>query len=126
MKNIIKYPALFIAVLGFVSSCGNEIAVQPGMDETLLYEKAGLVDSAVVYGCYAYSHRYLIEDTLQLTDFSGLRAEFDSHTSIDFSTITFLYNTIDSSNVEALAVSNSELNGFHSFEFTKSADMMWF
>lgn len=126
MKSRILYLVLLIAVLTLVSSCGNDAANQPPMNETILFEKTGLVDSAVVYGCYAYTLRYLIEDTLELSSFSRLRVEFDGRTSSDFSTITFLYNTNDSSNVEAFAVSNSNLNGFHSFEFAKSADMMWF
>ena len=126
MKSSLKYYIFLITALSLISSCSNDIVNQPGMNETLLFEKTGLVDSAVVYGCYAYTLRYLIEDTLDLSGFTRLRGEFDGYSTSDYSTISFLYNTIDSSNVEAYAVSNSSLNGFHSFEFTKSADMIWF
>lgn len=116
---------LLIAVTLF-NSCSNDTITQPGLNETLLFEKAGLVDSAVVYGCYAYTLRYFIEDTLNLSGYTGLRGEFDGYSTSDFSTISLLYNTGDSSNVLAYAVNNASLDGFHSFEFARSADMMWF
>jgi len=109
----------------FFISCGDN-AVEPVVNEQVLFEKQGLVDSAVVTGCYAFTVRYLVPDTLELGDYSKIKIEFDGYTTSDYSTILVLYHTDDTSNVIAYEVSNMELNGFHSFETAKPSGRAWF
>ena len=107
-------------------SCSQDSPAGNDLTETVLFEKSGLVDSAVVTGCYAYTLRYFVPETILTADYNRLRAEFDGFSTSDVSTISLIYNTVDSSNVFAYEVSNLDLNGFHSFNIAKSAGNMWF
>lgn len=124
MRSLILIICLALCV-SFLVSCGDN-AVDPGINETVLFEKPGLVDSAVVTGCYAFTVRYLVPDTLELGDYSKIKIEFDGYTTSDYSTILVLYHTDDTANVIAYEVSNMELNGFHSFETAKPSGRAWF
>ncbi|MBZ0203909.1 MAG: hypothetical protein IT281_06390 [Ignavibacteria bacterium] len=118
-------PILCTGLLFCFYSCSNESPVGTSADETILFEMHGLVDSAVVTGCYAYTHRYFVPDTLSLSSYSKIKVEFDGFSTSDHSTISFLYNSIDSTNVEVFSVMNSDLNGYHSFSFDKPANVIW-
>lgn len=108
-----------------LSSCSDD-AVKPALNETVIYEKSGLVDSAVVYGCYAYTVRFLVPDTLELSLYSKVKVSFDGFANSDGSSISVLYNTADSTNVTAYYVENQiNVNKLHNFEFQKPSDMIW-
>lgn len=124
MKSLILIICFALSVSFFVS-CGDT-SVDPGINQTVLFEKPGLVDSAVVTGCYAYTVRYLVPDTLALNEYSKLKIEFDGYSTSDFSTITILYHTDDTTNAIAYEVRNANLNGFHSFEMQIPSNRAWF
>jgi len=114
-----------IAAAFFISSCGED-AVQPNENRTLLFEKQGLVDSAVVYGCYAYTVRYFVPDTLEINSFSKIRIEFDGYANSDGSRISIIYNTPDTANVFVYEVEDQMyVNKYHSHSFQKPANMVW-
>jgi hypothetical protein len=107
------------------SSC-SEDAVDPALNETVLFEKSGLVDSAVVNGCYPYTVRYLVPDTLELSSYAKVKVTFDGFANSDGSSISVLYNTADSTNVTTYYVVNQTgINKLHGFEFRKPSDMTW-
>jgi hypothetical protein len=117
---------LFICAL-FLSSCGDNAVSPSAENETVLFEKQGLVDSAVVYGCYAYTVRYLVPDTFSFNGYSRIKIMFDGFANSDGSSISILYNTQDSSNVQVYSVENERLvNRVHTFEFTKPSSSAWF
>lgn len=124
MKKAVLIFFFAVSIILLVS-CG-ENAVDPGMNETVLFEKPGLVDSAVVTGCYAYTVRYIVPDTLSIESYSKLKVEFDGYSTSDFSTITILYHTDDTTNAIAYEVRNANINGFHSFEMPKPSGRAWF
>ena len=105
-------------------SCNDGDVVVPDQG-TLLFEKSGLVDSVVVYGCYAHSSLYEVPDTLLLNGFSKLRVEFDGNVNSD-GTIIFVYLTsLDDEDIEIYKVRDiSEINKLHSlhasFTFQKA------
>jgi hypothetical protein len=106
-------------------SC-SEDAVKPGLNETVLFEKSGLVDSAVVYGCYPYTVRYLVPDTLELSSYSKVRVIFDGFANSDGSSISVLYNTADSTNITVYYVEDqANINKLHRVDFVKPSDMTW-
>lgn len=118
---------LFCCIAVMLSSC-SEDAVSPVVEnETVLFEKQGLVDSAVVYGCYAYTVRYFVPDTFSFNGYNKLKIMFDGFANSDGSSISILYNTQDSTNVQVYSVENERLvNRIHTFEFTKPSSSAWF
>ena len=85
--------------------------------ETLIFEKAGLVDSIVVYGCYSYTLIYEVPDTLQLGTYSKLRAEFDGNVNSDGTIIKLYMNSTEEEYFELYKVENaSGINKIHSVE----------
>ncbi len=76
------------------------VAVAPPSNTgVVIYDRAGLVDSAVVNGCYSDTRRFFV-DTLALAGYSKVKVEFDGLTNSDGSYIRVYYNTPDSSNIE--------------------------
>lgn len=120
------YIALLFAVVLF-SSCGDD-AVDPTVNnETILFEKTGLVDSAVVFGCYEYTVRYLVEDTFSFDGYSKVKIMFDGFANSDGSRISVLYNTQSSSNnIIYQAEDIIFVNKIHTFEIDTPAEDAWF
>lgn len=116
---------LFLAVL--FSSCGEDAVVTPAANETVLFEKSGLVDSAVVFGCYEYTVRHLVADTFSFAGYSKVKIMFDGFANSDGSRISVLYNTQNSSNINVYQVEDAgSVNGIHTFEFDKPSGDVWF
>lgn len=126
MSSIFKIfvVSLFISVL--FSACGED-ATAPTVNETVLYEKSGLVDSAVVYGCYEYTVRHFMEDTLSFAGYTKVKVMFDGYTNTDGARIYILYNTESASNINVYEVEDQiPLNNIHTFEFNPPAEDAWF
>ena len=108
-----------------LASCGNNSVIPVEDRGTVIYDRAGLVDSAVVNGCYPNTRRFFV-DTLDLSGYSTVKVEFDGFANSDGSYIKVFYNTTDSSNVEKYSVEDAlNINNHHEFEFTKPADRIW-
>lgn len=75
----------------FYAGC-SETPVTSNSQEsgTLLYEKAGLVDS-IAGTCSAYIVRTIILDSIDTRSFKSVRVDMDSHTDGDLSNITLYY-----------------------------------
>jgi len=104
-------------------SCSDNNPVTTS-SETLLFQMPGLVDSAVVFGCYPLTRIYEVPDILQLNNYSKLKIEFDGQVNSD-GTIIFvvLYNEAQQGN-EVYRVENiSNINRLHSFETSKPDNM---
>ena len=109
------------------SSCGEDAVSPIVTNETVLFEKQGLVDSAVVYGCYAYTVRYLVPDTFSFNGYSRIKVMFDGFANSEGSSISILYNTTDSTNVQVYYVEDEpSVNKIHTFEFTRPSGDAWF
>jgi hypothetical protein len=123
---LIKIVSIFILSALFLYSCSDEV-IQPLEQETLLYQEQGLVDSAVVYGCYAYTVRHFTNDTLELNNYTKLKVDFDGFANSDGSKISLIYNTSSSQNNFVYEVENQQMiNKLHSYTFTKPDNMLWF
>jgi hypothetical protein len=122
-RNIFSVSILVIAAL-FISCSDNTTA--PVHDEgTVIYDRTGLVDSAVVNGCYPDLRRFFV-DTLDLTGYSKLKVEFDGFTNSNGSYIKIFCNTESSLNVEKYTVEDAlNINNHHMFEFVKPAEKIW-
>lgn len=108
-----------------LSSCGNDVSAPTGGQDVIVYEKQGLVDSAVVNGCYPTTRRFFI-DTLNLSEYSELKIEFDGAANSDGSYIKIYSNTESSTNMENYSVEDIiNINAHHNFRFTKPADKVW-
>lgn len=108
------------SLLLLLASC-SDAPVQQSEAETLLYEKTGLVDSAVVYGCYAHTVRFFIDDTLQLSSFNKIKIMFDGHANSDGTVISVIYNTSDTAVFIYEAMDEAGINKIHTFEFPSPA-----
>ncbi len=118
---------LLCFIAAFLSSCSEDGVSPTAVNETVLFEKSGLVDSAVVYGCYAYTTRYFVPDTFSFGGYSKIKVMFDGFANSDGSSISILYNTADSSNVQVYYVEDEpSVNKVHTFEFTKPSSNAWF
>jgi hypothetical protein len=107
-----------------MSSCSNDITAPVGQNE-VVYEKLGLVDSAVVNGCYPNTRRFFV-DTLYLSGYSKLKIEFDGYANSDGSFIKVYSNTENSSNIENYSVEDAvNINSHHNFEFSKPDNKVW-
>jgi hypothetical protein len=112
-----------LILAGFIfSSCKSEINSPEDTRGEIIFSHLGLVDSAVVYGCYSQTIRYFV-DTLKISSFSRLRVEFDGYANSDGSYIKVLYNTGSTFSEEIyFAEDIAGVNKFHSFEFAKPGD----
>lgn len=109
----------------FILSCGNSTVAPVEDTGTVIYNKPGLVDSAVVNGCYPNTRRFFV-DTLDLSSYSTVKVEFDGHANSDGSYIKVYYNSMDSSNVEKYSAEDEmNINNHHEFEFSRPADRIW-
>jgi hypothetical protein len=113
-------------IIVLLYSCNNNSVNTPVESSTLLYDSHGLVDSAVVYGCYSLTRRSFIPDTLNLNNYSKLKFEFDGNTNSDGTIIFILLNTSVENNIQIYRVENlSGINTPHSFEADKPDNMTW-
>jgi hypothetical protein len=119
-----KYISLLIFFLtaSIFYSCKESITNPP--QEQILFQKNGLADSIVVYGCYSNLDRFF-SDTLDLVNYRSIKIDFEGNTNSDGSFIKVYYDTPDTSNVEEYAVYNMQnVNGHHEIEFNKPNDNM--
>jgi len=114
--------ALVIAVMLY--SCGSDTAVNT-VNETILYEEQGLVDSAVVTGCYAYTRSHFLRDTFNFSSYNRIKIEFDGLSTSDYSTITVLSNNAIITNEVLYRRDNDSVNNYHSFEVPSPGDSVW-
>jgi hypothetical protein len=121
-----KYFLIFILLfLLTFNSCKNN-SVGPQETSELIYQKEGLVDSAVVHQCVALTLRFF-SDTLDMTNYEKIKITFNGLTNSDGSFIKILYNTDTSSNNEVYSVIDiSAVNNDHSFIFTRPVNVAWF
>ena len=116
-------PLLLLILLFY--SCNNN-PVQTTSQPELLYEEAGLVDSAVVFGCYAYSVRHFLMDTIDLAGYSEISTVFNGSSNSDGTNITVYYNTDSVSNSAVYSVWNAaNINKDHSFSFSSTMRRTW-
>ena len=124
IKNIFS-----IIIISFLSillySCGNDSSVNQVNHETLIYEERGLVDSAVVTGCYAYTRSHFMNDTFSFSSYSKIRIEFDCYTTSDYSTVSVLSNNAVVTNEVLYSKNNVNVNMLHSFEVLSPGDSVW-
>ena len=114
----------FLLLLMLVSC--SDAPVQQSETETLLYEKPGLVDSAVVYGCYAHTVRFFADDTLSLASYNRVKIMFDGLANSDGTVISLIYNTADTAVFVYEVMDEVGINKIHTFEFTPPAANTWF
>lgn len=124
---MLRLTLILLVLSALFYSCGEESAVQPVNNETVLYEQQGLVDSAVVYGCYAHTVRHFVADTFSFAGYSKVKIMFDGLANSDGTVISVLYNTDNSSNVFVYNVTDEMgINKMHTFEFEKPSLDAWF
>gem|GEM_PF-1580541 len=105
-------------------SCGSDTAVNT-VNETILYEEQGLVDSAVVTGCYAYTRSHFLRDTFNFSSYNMIKIEFDGLSTSDYSTISVLSNNAIITNEVLYRRDNDSVNNYHSFEVPSPGDSVW-
>lgn len=123
LKNLFIYSNL-IACFVLFYSCGDSNPVSKN-SEILIYEESGLVDSAVVTGCYAYTRSHFLNDTFTFNAFRKLRIEFDGYSTSDHAAISVLINNNIITNEVLYSKNNSEVNRLHSFEIESPSDTSW-
>jgi hypothetical protein len=110
----------------FLYSCGETDVTGVTEPPVLLYDSQGLVDSAVVYGCYSLTRRNFLRDTLELNNYSKIKITFDGNTNTDGSIIFILMYTETESGLQAYRTENlSGINDRHDFEVDKPANITW-
>ncbi len=120
-----KYLILcFIAAAAVFGSCGKDNITAVNND-ALLYEEPGLVDSAVVTGCYAFTRSHFLNDTFSFSGYRKIRVEFESYSSSDHATISVLSNNAVITNEVLYTKNNSDVNSNHSFEVLSPVDTTW-
>ncbi|MBE2226662.1 MAG: hypothetical protein IAE93_04945 [Ignavibacteria bacterium] len=126
MRKVSKiYRVLFALVIAvMLYSCGSDTAVNT-VNETILYEEQGLVDSAVVTGCYAYTRSHFLRDTFNFSSYNRIKIEFDGLSTSDYSTITVLSNNAIITNEVLYRRDNDSVNNYHSFEVPSPGDSVW-
>ena len=124
-------PMLHIFYLSFIlyfflfDSCKDN-SVAPQENSQLIYQKEGLVDSAVVHQCVALTLRFF-SDTLDLSNYEKIKITFNGLTNSNGSFIKILYNTDTSSNTEIYSVMDiSGVNNDHSYTFMRPVNAAWF
>lgn len=124
MKNV--YLLIIISFLSLLLfSCGVDNSVNNLSNETLLYEEAGLVDSAIVTGCYAYTRSHFLNDTFSFSSYSKIKIEFDGYSTSDYATISVLSNNSVVTNEVLYSKNNENVNMLHSFEIPSPGDSIW-
>lgn len=114
MKKNIKYLLLLISLALY--SCSNSPVQSPAVNETLLFQKSGLVDSAYVT-CCCTSVKRSFSDTLNLTGYNKIKIQFNGYTNSDGSDVDIFYNTETHSNIQVYTVNDPDsLNGDHSIQ----------
>jgi hypothetical protein len=90
LKILVRYmiPVLFLG-LNFYS-CTDKIQDPVQTQQTLLYSKAGIVDS-LIGTCSTYLVRNFIIDSLDFSSFSGGRIEMNSFSNGDLSELSLFY-----------------------------------
>ncbi|HAX48583.1 MAG TPA: hypothetical protein PK605_03255 [Ignavibacteria bacterium] len=126
MRKVSKiYRVLFALVIAvMLYSCGSDTAVNT-VNETILYEEQGLVDSAVVTGCYAYTRSHFLRDTFNFSSYNMIKIEFDGLSTSDYSTISVLSNNAIITNEVLYRRDNDSVNNYHSFEVPSPGDSVW-
>jgi hypothetical protein len=124
LKNIFSLVIISIISLLFYS-CGEDNSVNKVNTETLLYQEQGLVDSAVVTGCYAYTRSHFLNDTFSFSTYSKIKVEFDGFSTSDHATISVLSNTLNVTNEVLYSSNNENVNMQHSFEIPVPNDSVW-
>src|SRR2546422_7636094 len=97
-KNLFGYILICSLTLLVFDSCSDN-SVAPKENSQLIFQKEGLVDSAVVHQCVALTLRFF-SDTLDLSSYERIKITFSGLTNSDGSFIKILYNTDTSSNTE--------------------------
>ena len=115
---------VLIAVIIVFSSCGKDDITAVNSD-VLLYEEPGLVDSAVVTGCYAFTRSHFLNDTFSFSGYRNIRIEFESYSSSDHATVSVLSNNAVVTNEVLYTKNNVEVNSNHSFEVLSPVDTTW-
>jgi len=121
LKYIIKHKSYILLIFaGYVFfSCKSEVNAPEDTRGDIIFSHEGLVDSAVVYGCYSQTIRYFV-DTLHINSYNKLRVEFDGYANSDGSSIKVLYNAGSTYSEEIYYAEDAAgVNKFHSFEFPK-------
>ena len=122
----VVYYILAILISLTIISCGEKDIITPEQ-ETLLYENSGLVDSAVVYGCYSYTLRHFVPDTFDVHSFSTIRVEFDGNTNSDGTSTFIIMHSETMGSVQIYQVHQlSGINMMHNFSHAKQYDECWF
>ncbi|MEO8514309.1 MAG: hypothetical protein ABI543_12155 [Ignavibacteria bacterium] len=124
LKNINSLIIILLISL-LLYSCGKDNAVNNVNNETLLYQEQGLVDSAVVTGCYAYTRSHFLNDTFSFSGYSKIKVEFDGFSTSDHATISVLSNTVNVTNEVLYSSNNENVNMYHSFEIAIPSDSVW-
>lgn len=124
MSNKICYIIIFIAGI-FLYSCGNDPVVSVPAEE-LIYSEPGLVDSAVVTGCYDYTRFRFLNDTFSTAGYRKLRVEFNGLTSSDRAKIFFVHYSSGINNNIVYQKNNEEVNMQHNFEIDAPAETSWY
>lgn len=94
-------------------------------NETLLYQEQGLVDSAVVIGCYAYTRSHFLNDTFFFSPYNKIKIEFESYSTSDYATVSVLSNNAVITNEVLYSKNNGDVNMLHSFEIPSPGDSIW-
>lgn len=124
LLNRLFYLIIFSAGI-FFYSCSND-AVNSIPSDELIYSEPGLVDSAVVTGCYDYTRFRFLNDTFSTESYNKLRIEFDGLTSSDRARISFVHYSSRITNNIVYQKNNEEVNMYHRFEIDAPADTSWF
>ncbi len=94
-------------------------------NETLLYQEQGLVDSAIVIGCYAFTRSHFLNDTFSFSPYSRIKIEFESYSTSDYATVSVLSNNAVVTNEVLYSKNNGDVNMHHSFQVANLGDTVW-
>lgn len=117
--------SFFALFAGFIIYSCSDNSINQNND-ILIYEEAGLVDSVIVTGCYAYTRRHFLNDTFYSSNYSKLKIEFECLTSSDFASVSVLSHNNYSANNVLYEKFNQNVNSNHSFEIAALNDTTWF
>ncbi|MCX7877662.1 MAG: hypothetical protein N2510_03360 [Ignavibacteria bacterium] len=121
MKSVL---IILLFSLFYVSCSDTPVSVN---NDNIIFSKAGLLDSAVVYGCYAYTVRHFVPDSFDLQSYSHIKIQFNGFCNSDGSSVTVYYNTGETQNVNIYAANNQDgINKLHSFSFPSPKSLTWF
>jgi hypothetical protein len=117
MNTVIKYIIPFILILIFVQGCSDTpMSTNSAQTETLLYSRAGLVDS-LNGTCSAYMIRTSILDSIDMRNYNYLKVEMNALTDGDLSNISLYYIKSDSTNNLFSLDGTSQINSAMNFTF---------